>query len=263
MPSHPASAGAEATVLAGTRNGSSAEVALWFYDLDSWDAHGATSSASPASAGALRCQSGQSGATPGPRTLAERRRKARREGASLAARTFFGNRGGYDESEIIRYCPACGQGDHGRPTLTGTCGDTGISISSSGRASVVALAGGPVGVDIELAAAELASPVPEVPSQVLTAREAAALARLGPDKSWASFLRIWTAKEAVAKADGRGLLAPLDQLDASALMDRPFAWVSLEGAQWHVQVFPLPGSVPGALSLATPAPATVSWHGLP
>jgi len=80
-------------------------------------------------------------------------------------------------------CPDCGK-QHGRVTAPGT--DLHVSISHSAEVVVVAVAGVPIGIDVE------GEPSPE------------ALAAIGAVAGEASITR-WTRVEAVLKADGRGL----------------------------------------------------------
>jgi len=60
------------------------------------------------------------------------------------------------------------------------------------------------------------------------------------DSSWAdprTFLALWTAKEAVLKAEGCGIAAELAALDASAVLAGPGPWrlVSPSGRSWDVE----------------------------
>lgn len=103
-------------------------------------------------------------------------------------------------------CPGAGlrfeAGVHGKPLLAGRA-DVAFSVSHAGAHALIALGGtAALGVDIEEA-------VPDAP-------EAGVLARVlsGSEHAWvqadpAAFYAIWTAKEALLKAHGTGvLLAP-------------------------------------------------------
>jgi 4'-phosphopantetheinyl transferase len=84
---------------------------------------------------------------------------------------------------VVRLCPHCGSGAHGRPLLVGS--DLAVSISYAGRLAAVAWGRGPVGVDVELAGTEgIAGGVDGIDSV---------------DRAE------WTRIEALAKAAGTGL----------------------------------------------------------
>lgn len=83
-------------------------------------------------------------------------------------------------------CRHCGSGEHGQPTLHG---GPFVSIARSTQVSVIAWwAGGPVGVDIEVAG--------EMPPADLT---------LHPEEAFDDVLAVWVRKEAVLKVLGTGL----------------------------------------------------------
>ena len=96
-------------------------------------------------------------------------------------------------------CPCCG-GPHGRPVLAGEPRPLEFSLSHAGALVAVAVAGAPVGVDVE----ELPRPatVAEV-SAVLHPAERAEIA--AADDPAAAFARLWTRKEAYLKGIGTGL----------------------------------------------------------
>lgn len=99
-------------------------------------------------------------------------------------------------------CPCCG-GPHGRPVLLG--GGPGLphfSLSHSHQVAVVAIAAGPVGVDVRRvpAAQTVRLCVPD-----LHPAEQAELAALPARRRPAAFARLWTRKEAYLKGLGTGL----------------------------------------------------------
>jgi 4'-phosphopantetheinyl transferase len=104
---------------------------------------------------------------------------------------------------IDRTCPDCGR-PHGRPRLPGH--DLAVSISHSADRVLVALAGAPVGVDVE----EISDRVDpdELASHVLAAGERA------PTRP--EFFCYWTRKEAVVKATGDGLRMALTKVAVTA-----------------------------------------------
>jgi 4'-phosphopantetheinyl transferase len=114
---------------------------------------------------------------------------------------------------LARHCPTCGQvGDHGRPVLLDDAdapGAGGPWLSSTHAGEWVAVAaclGAPVGIDLEPAATEVEDGFDDV---ALTEAERALVAAVRREAGQAAAnrqrLMIWTAKEALLKALGRGL----------------------------------------------------------
>ncbi len=88
--------------------------------------------------------------------------------------------------QLTHRCSHCGSTEHGQPVLVD---GPFVSIARSSRISVIAWrAGGPVGVDVELAGA--------TPPFELT---------LHPAEEFDDVLAVWVRKEAVLKALGTGL----------------------------------------------------------
>ncbi len=136
------------------------------------------------------------------------------------------------ELQIVRRCWYCGARDHGRPEVVGTPIE--FSVSSSGGRAVVAIADTRVGVDIEIDDAR-GSLAPELPRTVLAPQEWALLESL-PDADRArTFLQMWVAKEAVLKADGRGLSVDPRLVDTSAIITGGVGYLCLDGTTWTVQ----------------------------
>lgn len=145
-------------------------------------------------------------------------------------------------------------GEHGKPFLRE--GGPAFNLSHSGDAALVALAtDGELGVDLErrgrrrnhLALAE----------RYFCAAEAQALALCTGEAREALFLELWTAKEAVLKALGRGLAFGLNRLEF-ALEPLPPRLVRIDAsagpvAQWQVH----------ALDLADGRVGHVAWRGQP
>ena len=99
----------------------------------------------------------------------------------------------------------------GRPVLVSDGHDLRFSVSHSGEAMVIAVASGhDVGVDLERADRRVADGVLR---RALNDRERALVAALPPSRRNEAALRLWTAKEAYAKAIGRGLAHPLSEID--------------------------------------------------
>lgn len=109
---------------------------------------------------------------------------------------------------LDRTCPHCGE-PHGKPRLADREVDLELSVTHAGDRAGLAIAHGPVGIDVEpltgnanaLAAAGLALAADEI-ERLQTARE---------EEREPAFLTTWTRKEAVLKATGEGLtVAPTD-----------------------------------------------------
>ena len=132
--------------------------------------------------------------------------------------------------EVVRTCPLCGEDGHGRLTIRSE--GVNVSVAWAGRWGVVALADCRLGID-----AEVLRGAPSPMTSALAPQEVAALAPLSGRARAESFLRLWTAKEAVAKADGRGLTLPLAQLDAAPVILHGRATVAIDGTSWHVVVW--------------------------
>ncbi|MFI0483757.1 4'-phosphopantetheinyl transferase family protein [Actinomadura sp. 9N215] len=126
--------------------------------------------------------------------------------------------------EDIRFttdCPHCG-GSHGKPRLPGSAVD--FSLSHSGdRVVVVLTEGAEVGVDVEQ---EGDRDIDRLGEMVLAAPERAVLAAM--DDQRRGFHRYWTRKEALLKATGHGLAAPMTAIHVSA-PDEPPEVVAWEG----------------------------------
>ncbi|TDR47531.1 4'-phosphopantetheinyl transferase [Tahibacter aquaticus] len=140
-------------------------------------------------------------------------------------------------------------GAHGKPYLRD--GSLSFNLSHSGDAALVALARyGDLGVDLErpgrrrhhLALAE----------RYFCAAESQAIAACEAEAREALFLQLWTAKEAVLKALGRGLAFGLDRLEF-ALDPLPPRLLHIDDsggavASWQLQALALPGGRVGHLA---------------
>ncbi len=147
---------------------------------------------------------------------------------------------------MVSSCPVCGEDGHGRLTVRGE--DVNVSVAWAGRWGVVAIADCRLGID-----AELLRGAPSPVTSALAPQEVAALDGLSGRAHAESFLRLWTAKEAVAKADGRGLTLPLAQLDAAPVILHGRATVAVDGTSWHAVVwdYEFPDGERAAFAIAT------------
>lgn len=141
-------------------------------------------------------------------------------------------------------------GEHGKPCLAG---GPGFNLSHSGNAAVVALAAGlELGVDLERPGRR--RPHAELARRFFCPREADAVAAAEGAAREALFLQLWTAKEAVLKALGRGLAFGLERLEFAAGPPAQLLHIAADGGetrQWQVH----------ALALAAPWNGHVAWYG--
>ena len=135
---------------------------------------------------------------------------------------------GSDELRIVRACRSCGSDQHGKPYVMGARG-LHVSLSRAGELAVIATSdAGPVGVDLEVAAAA---------SQVDVAT--------------------WVRKESVLKATGHGLLVDPDSVEvtaadhAPALLSCP-AIEPLAGTAWMLSL-ECPDGYVGAVTVLSAA----------
>jgi 4'-phosphopantetheinyl transferase len=129
-------------------------------------------------------------------------------------------------------------GAWGRPELTGTPPPLRFSLSHTHGLVLCALSvGSDVGVDVEDTGARV--DVDSVAATVLSPAEQAALGALPATERPERFLALWTLKEAVVKALGRGVSHPLETLsleigtDGEA-HDRLISSVALGAGEWRL-----------------------------
>lgn len=193
---------------------------------------------------------------PGERARAARIRHPRAQWryrrAHLALRTVLGGYLGVAPGlpRFTRRCPepeVCGGCGRGRPVLVdGPWPDIGFSLSHSGAAALVGVAGEPgaVGVDVERLRATFDwGRVPAV----------------GPQDRIAGF-RTWTAVEAVGKAAGTGLRIPVS-VGAPEAGGLRRAHRSGDSADWYVHDVDCPDGYVGCVATAIPqaAVSVFSW----
>ena len=142
------------------------------------------------------------------------------------------------------------EGSHGRPALASHHGGgLDFNWSHSGGHALVAIARGIApGVDLERQ-----RPRPkalEIAQRFFGSGEIAALAGTPPEQRSRVFLDIWTAKEALLKAQGRGLAFGLDRLsvvtDGALIHLRRFDGEDIGG--WQLHRLALNPSLVGALA---------------
>jgi 4'-phosphopantetheinyl transferase len=111
-----------------------------------------------------------------------------------------------------------GYGAHGKPFLAGEeHSDLRFNVSHSFDAMLLAIARlREVGVDVEGVSNNIGLTIDEIGDTVLSEPEKQAVARSDGEDKRTNFLRFWTLKEALIKADGRGVSLPLERIDVSA-----------------------------------------------
>ena len=147
-----------------------------------------------------------------------------------------------------RQCPRCGSCEHGRPVMVEPRG-TGLHLSlarTDGLVAVAASMTGWVGVDVERDSA--------------TDFDGFAGVALHPaeqDGTMHDRALIWTRKEAVLKALGRGIGDDLTRLDVGS-PDEPAHGLSVDGGVW-LDDLEVPSGYAAAVAVASerPAPVTV------
>lgn len=145
-------------------------------------------------------------------------------------------------------------GPHGKPALAN--GTLAFNLSHSGAGVVLAITRG-VDIGVDLESALLPRRYVALAQRYFCRREAEAVASAAGPGRELLFLRLWTAKESLLKALGRGLAFGLDRLEFDPATDPPtLLWISPDGGaapDWHVR----------ALPLAQPFVGHVAWRGGP
>lgn len=185
-----------------------------------------------------------------------------RAATRAALRHTLAERLGGDPREVsfVRACRHCGDPAHGKPAVAGTT--ISFSVSHTPGLGLVAVAEGvELGVDVERADRRPATDLGRLRRRILDDRERAAVEALAPDVATQAFLHLWAAKEAVAKADGRGLVLGLGTIHAGPLLDGDVAAVAMGADRWHVQRLVLPAPHVGFLASAVAVHADVGpWR---
>jgi 4'-phosphopantetheinyl transferase len=183
--------------------------------------------------------------------VARRRLVARRAATRAVLAAALGTTAG--DLVVERRCARCGSTEHGKPRVPDA--DLAFSVAASEEVVVIALAPDEVGVDLERRAGD-----PPVPA-ALAQPERARLTELGPEQQADVFVDLWTAKEAVLKADGAGLAGNPALVDASDLVDRDRAELTFARRRWQVRRLGLPGGL-GDRSLSVASASSTSVAGV-
>jgi 4'-phosphopantetheinyl transferase len=135
------------------------------------------------------------------------------------------------------------------------------STHSLERAAIVL---SPIAIGIDLEHADSARPWDEFSDMVCTSVERALIDSLPQPLRARSFYRLWVAKEALVKADGRGLSLPVNEIEAGELAARSMTakiWMAAIGAHLHVRLFELEDAYVGAIAAAAALgePKLIMW----
>jgi 4'-phosphopantetheinyl transferase len=142
-------------------------------------------------------------------------------------------------------------GPQGKPRLE--TGELSFSLAQRGDVMLLALGHTPgLGVDLELATPR--DDYQAIADSYFSARDAAALRAQPPGASLDAFYCAWTRREAVVKADGRGVGLPLESFDVLAPTARHSGWVHCcTGAMtWHWYDVPVGAGWYAALAASEP-----------
>lgn len=121
------------------------------------------------------------------------------------------------------------------------------SISHKQRYAAAVIAKEPVGIDVEL----IAPRARELHDALASDDE---WERMG-NRSWRSFFRLWTAKEAVLKANGLGIGA-FDRCRLTEVVDDRHLALAMPERKWHVEQF----EHDDHLFAVTASAAALSWR---
>lgn len=139
-------------------------------------------------------------------------------------------------------------GPYGKPTLKPAQGNKPLEFNLSHSKDLVVYAfnwNRILGVDVEYI-----KPMPDMDSfaqQYFSPRETAFINALSGEEKEQAFFKLWTGKEAFLKANGSGLIEPLNEVEVSLETWKTFALNAShhdkpKTEQWHLEMFnPVPG----------------------
>ncbi|MEU3859302.1 4'-phosphopantetheinyl transferase superfamily protein [Streptomyces sp. NPDC028722] len=165
--------------------------------------------------------------------------------AWVLARLVLGEKLGRDPADLSfdRTCAHCGDPGHGKPVVESADPGLDFSLSHAGGLAVVAVSDRTVGLDIEDATAGV-----RPPAAALTERERAVCS------DYADFARLWTCKEAVLKAAGKGLQVHPGRLEVLGSTLRALPEELGRPEDYTLRDLPLPAPYVGTLAVLGPAP---------
>jgi len=157
-------------------------------------------------------------------------------------------------------------GAHGKPHIAGAT-RVHFNVSHSGGLALAAFATGcEIGVDVE--AIRTLPDRDAVARRFFHAEEAADLAALPERERDGAFFSCWTRKEALLKASGAGLTAPLDRFRVNLIAGEPARVLHVDGDtelafRWNLHALPLDAGYAGAVAYRGPPRALALLAPLP
>jgi 4'-phosphopantetheinyl transferase len=145
-------------------------------------------------------------------------------------------------------------GEHGKPALSQYQSAPFFNLTHSGEFAAVAVTRcGEVGIDIE----QIRPVGPEIALRFFSEGEKATLAPLSGSEWLEAFYKCWTRKEAVLKANGKGLAGGLTSYDVLPARDATVWPLRVQGGRsgsahsWSIQDLPLVAGFIGAIAVRT------------
>lgn len=155
-------------------------------------------------------------------------------------------------------------GQHGKPALAGAAGaGLQFNLSHSHELALIAVARDvELGVDIEYMR-EIAD-MPRLARRSFSEHEVAVLEALPPAQRHAAFFRCWSRKEAVIKANGRGISLGLGAFDVTLAPDEAprllaTRWAPDEAADWQLYALDPHPDYAAALAAGAAGLAIRTW----
>jgi 4'-phosphopantetheinyl transferase len=129
-------------------------------------------------------------------------------------------------------------GKHGKPSLSGGNGSSGLCFNLSHSAGMVVYAIARernLGIDVEHVRPESAGE--DIAKRYFSTNEVNDLQTLPPEERVEGFFHCWTRKEAFLKATGMGLQIPLDSFAVSLLPGKPAQFLNGVEPRWHLAAY--------------------------
>lgn len=146
---------------------------------------------------------------------------------------------------------------HRKPELVSAFagGKLHFNLSHSEDMAVYAVTtSGEVGIDIEIIQPQNKSDVAE---RFFSDAEKSALASLPPSQQTAGFYQVWARKEAIIKANGKGLAIPLSSFSVS--LDKALETLQVEDKTWTLLPLDINAEYASALAAAVPPDKISLW----